>query len=240
MAKKLILYLNLSLLKKPHMKIAVLGTGVVGNTIATKLIQLGHLVKMGSRTSKNEKALAWVKTAGNNASEGTFADAAAFGEIVFNCTSGMASLDALKAAGEANLNGKVLIDISNPLDFSKGMPPSLFIVNTDSLGESIQRAFPKAKVVKTLNTMTCYLMVNPSLVPGDHTVFVSGNDEDAKTKTKEILKSFGWKESNILDMGDITTSRGTEQLLPIWIRLWGKLQNPMFNFNINIGPAPKK
>jgi predicted dinucleotide-binding enzyme len=222
------------------MKIAVLGTGAVGKTIGSKLIQLGHQVKMGSRTSKNEKALAWVKAAGDNASEGTFADAAAFGEIVFNCTSGMASLDVLKAAGETNLNEKVLIDIANPLDSSKGMPPSLSIVNTDSLGESIQRAFPKVKVVKTLNTMNCYLMVNPSLVPGDHTVFVSGNDENAKSKVMDILKSFGWKANNILDMGDITTARGTEQLLPIWIRLWGKLQNPMFNFNINVGPAPKK
>jgi 8-hydroxy-5-deazaflavin:NADPH oxidoreductase len=222
------------------MKIAVLGTGAVGNTISTKLIQLGHQVRMGSRTSKNEKAVAWVKTAGDNASEGTFADAAAFGEIVFNCTSGMASLDALKAADEKNLNGKLLIDIANPLDFSKGMPPSLSIVNTDSLGESIQRTYPKAKVVKTLNTMNCFLMVNPSLVPGDHNVFVSGNDEEAKNKAKALLISFGWKENNILDMGDITTARGTEQLLPIWIRLYGKLQNPMFNFHINVGPAPKK
>jgi 8-hydroxy-5-deazaflavin:NADPH oxidoreductase len=222
------------------MKIAVLGTGIVGNTIGTKLIQLGHQVKMGSRAAKNEKAIAWVKAAGSNASEGSFADAAAFGEIIFNCTLGQASLDALKAAGEENLSGKVLIDISNPLDFSKGMPPSLSIVNTDSLGESIQRAFPKAKIVKALNTMTCYLMVNPSLVPGDHTVFVSGNDEDAKNKTKELLLAFGWAQKNILDMGDITTARGTEQLLPIWIRLWGKLQNPMFNFHINIGPAPSK
>jgi 8-hydroxy-5-deazaflavin:NADPH oxidoreductase len=222
------------------MKIAVLGTGIVGNTIGAKLIQLGHQVKMGSRIAKNEKALAWIKAAGSNASEGTFADAAAFGEMIFNCTSGQGSLEALKAAGETNLNDKILIDISNPLDFSKGMPPSLSIVNTDSLGESIQRIFPKAKVVKTLNTMTCYLMVNPSLVPGDHTVFVSGNDEDAKNKTKELLVAFGWKPANIMDMGDITTARGTEQLLPIWIRLWGKLQNPMFNFHINIGPALKK
>jgi predicted dinucleotide-binding enzyme len=212
----------------------------VGNTIGTKLIQLGHQVKMGSRSANNEKATAWVSTAGSNAFQGTFADAAAFGELIFNCTSGLGSLDAIKAAGETNLNGKILIDIANPLDFSKGMPPSLSIVNTDSLGESIQRAFPKARVVKTLNTMTCYLMVNPSLVPGDHTVFMSGNEEEAKNKTKEILQSFGWKANNIIDLGDITTSRGTEQLLPVWIRLWGKLQNPMFNFYINVGPPPAK
>jgi predicted dinucleotide-binding enzyme len=222
------------------MKIAVLGTGVVGNTIGSRLTGLGHQVKMGSRTAGNEKAKAWVEKAGSNASQGTFADAAAFGEIVFNCTSGQGSLDALKAAGAGNLDGKVLIDISNALDFSKGAPPSLSIVNTDSLGETIQRAFPKVNVVKTLNTMNCLLMVTPSLIPGDHTVFMSGNDEGAKNKTRDLLLAFGWPSKNIIDLGDITTARGTEQLLPIWIRLWGKLQNPMFNFHINVGPAPKK
>lgn len=214
------------------MKIAVLGTGNVGNTIATKLTQLGHDVKMGSRTANNEKAAAWVKTAGNKASQGTFADAAAFGEIIFNCLNGMASLEALKMAGAENMKGKVLIDIANPLDFSKGFPPTLSVCNDNSLGEQIQKAFPNINVVKTLNTMNCLLMVNPSLVPGDHSVFVSGNDEAAKSKTKEILKSFGWKDNNIIDLGDITTARGTEQLLPVWVRLYGKFQSPNFNFNI--------
>ncbi len=137
------------------MKIGVLGTGMVGEAIGTKLIQLGHEVKMGSRTANNEKAAAWVKQNGEKATQGTFADAAAFGEMLFNCTSGGASLEALKMAGAENLNGKVLIDIANPLDFSRGMPPSLLVCNTDSLGEQIQRAFPEAKVVKSLNTMNC-------------------------------------------------------------------------------------
>lgn len=213
------------------MKIGVLGTGMVGKAIGTKLVQLGHSVKMGSRTVNNEKAAGWVKASGPNASQGTFADAAAFGELVFNCTSGIASLEVLKLAGASNLSGKVLMDISNPLDFSKGMPPTLSVCNADSLGEQIQRAFPAVKVVKTLNTMNCNIMVNPSLVPGNHDVFVCGNDAGAKSKVTEILKNwFGWK--SVIDLGDITSARGVEMVLPIWIRLMGALQTPNFNFKI--------
>lgn len=214
------------------MKIAVLGTGMVGNAIGTKLTSLGHEVKMGSRTNNNEKAAAWVASAGKNASQGTFAEAAAFGNILFNCTKGEASVDVLKLAGEKNLAGKILVDISNALDFSKGMPPTLSICNDDSLGETIQRAFPNLKVVKTLNTMNCNLMVNAAGVAGDHNVFVSGNDADAKTEVKKLLNSFGWIDKNIIDLGDISTSRGTEQLLPIWIRLMGTLGTVNFNFHI--------
>lgn len=213
------------------MKIGILGTGVVGKTIGTKLVQLGHEVKMGSRTVSNEKAAEFVKVNGGTASQGTFADAAAFGELVFNCTQGAASLNVIKMV-EPNLNGKILIDVANPLDFSKGMPPILIpsLSNTTSLGEEIQKAFPTIKVVKTLNTMNCAVMVNASLVLGDHDVFVSGNDADAKNKVKEILKQFGWKSP--IDLGDISTARGTEQLLPIWIRLWEKLKTANFNFKI--------
>ena len=163
------------------MKIGVLGTGIVGKTLATKFVKLGHDVRMGSRKAGSDKAKAWAKEAGSAASEGSFPDAAAHGEIVFNCTAGMASLDALRAAGTRNLEGKILIDVSNPLDFSKGMPPSLSVCNTDSLGEQIQKSFPEAKVVKTLNTVTAAVMVEPSLIPGPHTMFVSGNDGNAKT-----------------------------------------------------------
>jgi 8-hydroxy-5-deazaflavin:NADPH oxidoreductase len=213
------------------MKIGILGTGMVGKAISTKLVQLGHSVKMGSRTSNNEKAAEWVKVTGANASQGTFADAAAFGELVFNCTSGMASLEVLKLAGANNLSGKALIDISNPLDFSKGMPPTLSVCNADSLGEQIQRAFPAVKVVKTLNTVNCNVMVNPSLVPGSHDIFVCGNDSGAKSKVTEILKNwFGWK--SVIDLGDITSARGVEMMMPIWIRLMGTLQTPNFNFKI--------
>jgi hypothetical protein len=213
------------------MKIAVLGTGMVGETIANKLVQLGHEVRMGSRTANNEKALAWVKKAGAKASQGTFADAASFGELLFNCTSGAGSLEALNAAGKENLQGKVLLDISNPLDFSKGMPPTLFVASDDSLGERIQRAFPELKVVKTLNTINCNVMVDAARIPGEHDVFVSGNDAGAKTQVKQILTEwFGWKR--VVDLGDITTARGTECYLMLWLRMWGALGTPDFNIHI--------
>jgi 8-hydroxy-5-deazaflavin:NADPH oxidoreductase len=214
------------------MDMAILGTGIVGNTIGTKLIQLGHKVRMGSRKAGNEKAVEWAKANGANASEGTFADAAAFGGLVFNCTSGTGSLDALKQAGAANLKGKAIIDVSNPLDFSKGMPPSLSVCNTDSLGEQIQRTFPESKVVKALNTTNALLMVNPgSLADGDHSMFICGNDAEAKAKVTDLLKSgFGWKD--VIDLGDITASRGQEMILPLWLRLWGGLKTPSFNYKI--------
>jgi predicted dinucleotide-binding enzyme len=212
------------------MKAAVLGTGMVGNAIATKMTQLGHEVKMGSRTANNEKAAGWVKAAGANASQGTFADAAAFGEVIFNCTSGMATMEVMKLAGENNLSGKVIIDISNPLDFSKGMPPTLSVCNTDSVGEQVQRTYPSARVVKTLNTMNCNLMVNASLVPGKHDVFLCGNDADAKKKVVEILNGFGWTAP--IDLGDITASRGLEMILPLWLRIYGANKSPNFNFAI--------
>ena len=215
------------------MKIAVLGTGMVGATIASKLVALGHEVKMGSRTANNEKAVEWTAENGTNASQGTFTDAAAFGEIVFNCTNGLGALEALTQAGEANLVRKTIVDVSNPLDFSKGTPPVLGISNDNSLGEEIQKTFPNAKVVKTLNTMWCGLMVNPAMLNGgDHTNFICGNDADAKAQVKDILTSFGWSEHNILDLGDITKARGTEMYLPLWLRVWGATNSGAFNIKI--------
>lgn len=212
------------------MRIAILGTGTVGQTIGTRLAELGHEVKMGSRSATNEKAAKWVSANAPRASQATFPEAAAFGEIVFNCTAGGVSLEALTAAGASNLANKPLVDVANPLDFSHGMPPTLSVCNTDSLAEQIQAAFPDAKVVKTLNTMTAAVMVNPSLVPGDHDVFVSGNDAGAKSRVIELLRSFGWR--GVIDLGDITTARGTEMLLPIWLRLWSLLGTPTINFHI--------
>jgi predicted dinucleotide-binding enzyme len=214
------------------MKNGVLGTGVVGQTIATKLAQLGHEVRMGARQAGNDKAAAWVKGAGAKASQGMFADAAAFGEVIWNCTNGVGSLEALRAAGADNLRGKLLIDVTNPLDTSKGMPPSLAVCNTDSLGEQIQRAFPDTLVVKTLNTVNCSVMVNPGKVAGgDHTVFLSGNDPSAKARVREILSGwFGWK--HLLDLGDITTARGAEAYVLLWVRLWGAQQTPDFNVKV--------
>lgn len=214
------------------MKIGILGTGMVGATIGKKLASLGHEVKMGSRAAGGDKARAWVKDAGPRASEGTFADAAGFGELVFNCTNGAASLEALAAAGASALRGKTLVDVSNPLDFSKGMPPSLFAGNTDSLAERIQTAFPETRVVKALNTMSCELMVDPKrLNGGDHDTFVSGNDASAKATVVALLKEgFGWPR--VIDLGDVTTARGTESYLPLWLRLWGALGSAEFNVKI--------
>ena len=216
------------------MKIGILGTGMVGNTLGTALIAKGHEVKMGSREATNENATEWTKANGKNASQGTFADAAQFGDIIFNCSKGEYSQEVLKAAGEKNLEDKIVVDVANPLDFSKGMPPTLILVNDNSLGETLQATFPQAKIVKALNTLNCSLMVDANkLSNGDHNLFICGNDTDAKEKVKALLHdNFYWKKENIIDLGDITNSRATEQLLPIWIRLWSVLGTANFNFKI--------
>jgi 8-hydroxy-5-deazaflavin:NADPH oxidoreductase len=213
------------------MRIAVFGTGMVGEAIGNKLVSLGHEVRMGSRTARNGKAIAWANQSGERASHGTFADAATFGELAFNCTSGVGSVEAVTAAGAQNLAGKILIDITNPLDFSKGFPPTLSISNADSLGEAVQRALPSALVVKTLNTVNCNLMVNPGMLAGgEHTMFLCGNDAGAKAQVRELLESFGWKD--VIDLGDISMSRGLEMYLPLWVRLFGALKTPNFNVKI--------
>ena len=201
------------------MRIGVLGTGIVGQTIGRRLVGLGHEVTMGSRSAGNEKAVAWAAEAGEGAREGTFADAAAFGELVVNATNGLASIEALEAAGAANLAGKVLVDVSNALDTSQGMPPAVGVGSTDSLGERIQRAFPEARVVKTLNTMNCNVMVDPSVVPGSHTVFVCGDSEAAKTDVHRLLAEFGWPPEDVLDLGGISSSRGVELYVALWVQL---------------------
>jgi len=222
------------------MRVGILGSGVVGQTLGAKLAERGVDVVLGTRTPAqvtDKRGMGaplseWIAKAGGHGKLGTFAEAAAHGELVINATSGGASLEALSMAGAKNLDGKILIDVANALDFSKGMPPTLSVCNTDSLGEQIQRAFPTAKVVKTLNTMTALVMIDPaSVAAGDHDIFVSGDDADAKARVSALLKEwFGWK--SVIDLGDITTARGTEMLLPIWLRLWGALGSPMFNFKI--------
>jgi 8-hydroxy-5-deazaflavin:NADPH oxidoreductase len=214
------------------MRFGVLGTGVVGQTIAGKLAELGHEVRMGSREAGNEKAVAWAAGAGNGASEGTFAGAAVFGEVVVNATAGMASLEALEAAGAENLSGKVLIDIANPLDFSAGMPPSLGVSNTDSLAEQIQRAFPEARVVKALNTVNAAVMVAPASLGESTNVFVCGDDDEAKAQVIELLETFGWLSGDVVDLGDITAARGMEMYLPLWVRMMGALGDSRFNIRI--------
>jgi len=213
------------------MRFGVLGTGVVGRTLGSKLVGLGHEVTMGSRTAGNASAVTWAASAGDGAHAGTMADAAAFGEIVVNATSGGGSLEAL-GAGAASLPGKVVVDVANALDGASGFPPNLLVANTDSLGEQIQRAFPEARVVKTLNTVNADVMVDPGLIPGGHAVFVSGNDASAKATVADLLRSFGWSEADIVDLGDITTARGPEMYLGLWVRLFGHMGTTHFNIRL--------
>ena len=225
------------------MRIAVLGTGVVGRTLAARLDGLGHDVVTGTR----DPAATMART--EPGGFGTppypqwqaehprvrllsFAEAAAFAELLLNATSGSAAMAALVAAGEPALAGKVLIDVSNPLDYSRGMPPTLDPVNTDSLGEQIQRAFPATRVVKALNTMNCQVMVDPGRVPGEHNVFLCGNDDVAKAAATALITSFGWPAGSLIDLGDISAARGTEMLLALWLRLMGSFGHADFNFHI--------
>jgi 8-hydroxy-5-deazaflavin:NADPH oxidoreductase len=221
------------------MKVAIIGSGIVGQTLGKKLVELGHDVILGTRDpNKLDEAKGWAGSlsdwlvaVGQKAKVATFAEAAAAGEIVINATHGMASLEALQIAGGSNLRGKILIDVANELDFSQGMPPKSLAADTTSLGEKIQAAFPDTKVVKTLNTMNCGVMVNPQQIAnGNHTVFVSANDPDAKAKVVELLQSFGW--TDIFDLGDISSARATEMMMPIWLRAFGKLGNVPYNFKI--------
>lgn len=213
------------------MRVGVLGTGMVGRAIATKLVELGHDALMGSRSAGNESATEWVAAAGPRASQGTFADAAAHGELLFNCTAGAASLEAIGAARGDDLAGKVLVDVSNPLDFSRGAP-RLFTSSSNSLAELIQDAFPEARVVKSLNTVNCEVMVDPGKVPGEHDVFVCGNDDAAKAAVVELLRGFGWPADHVLDLGDLTAARATEAYLLLWIRLSGALQTRHLNVRV--------
>lgn len=224
------------------MRVAVLGTGPVGQAVAGKLAELGHEVTVGTRSVETAMARTEPDAFGNppfpawveqhpEVGVATLADAVAAGELVVNATNGAGSIAALEAAEEQHLAGKVLIDIANPLDFSAGMPPSLLVSNTDSLAEQIQRRLPDTRVVKALNTINAYVMVDPKqLAGGDHTVFVSGNDPAAKVQVTELLQSFGW--TDVIDLGDITTARGTEMYLPLWARIWAATQNPMFNIKV--------
>ncbi|GAB5427370.1 MAG: NAD(P)-binding domain-containing protein [Devosia indica] len=213
------------------MRYAVLGTGMVGQALARKLRALGHEVAMGARAPDNEKAAGFAAETGGLAMD--FAAAAGFGDMVINATSGAHALDALRQAGAENLTGKVLVDISNPLDFSV-KPPVLSVVNTDSLGETVQRTFPGSRVVKTLCTVNANVMVDPARLPGEHVIFLSGDDADAKAQTRAMLEAFGWRQ--IIDLGGIDSARAQEMMLPMWLRVWGALGTLDFNWVLTRRP----
>jgi predicted dinucleotide-binding enzyme len=220
------------------MRVGVLGTGMVGRAIAAKLFDLGHDVVVGTRDPSELLARTDPDARGNDpfavwherhpdVSIATFAEAAEHGELLVNATNGAATLDVLGSVGEERLAGKIVIDIANPLDFSQGMPPSLFVSNTDSLAERIQRAFPTTRVVKTLNTVTAAVMVDPgSIADGHHTVFVSGDEKEAKREVIALLGAFGWKD--VLDLGPLSTARAAEMYLPLWLAVMQR-RGPMFN-----------
>jgi predicted dinucleotide-binding enzyme len=212
-------------------RFGVLGTGTVGQTVGGKLVDVGHDVMMGSREAGNEKAVAWAKEAGERASEGSFADAAAFGEIVINATAGTGSLDALAQAGSESLAGKVLWDIGNALDRSTG-ELRLAYANGDSLAEQIQRAHPDALVVKALNTVNASVMVDPASLDEETNLFVCGNEHGAKARVIEVLETFGWLSGDILDLGDLSAARGMEAYLLLWVSMMQALETPAFNIHI--------
>lgn len=211
------------------MNIAVLGTGMVGKALAARLAELDHTVTMGSRDPAAHPDLAaWADQHG--VALATFAEAAGGAEVVLNATNGARSSDAVAAAGEGNLAGKVLIDVANPLDFSAGFPPTLLVKDTDSLAEQLQRQVPSARVVKALNTVTADVMVHPEIVPGEQTVFVCGNDEDAKRTATNLLHQLG--QTDVFDLGDLSAARGAEMYLPLWLRIMGRLGYANFGIKV--------
>ena len=218
------------------MKVGVLGTGVVGESIASALAGKEHFAMMGSRTTNNEKAKGWVKKAGNFASAGTFNEAAIFGDIIFICLSGEYALDVVKSLDEDHVRNKIIVDVTNPLDFTKGMPPRILegLGNGTSLGEEIQNLLPNSYVVKTLNTVNYKLMVDARLInSAEHNLFVCGNNIDAKNKVMHLLvDNFHWKADRVVDLGGIEMSRCVEAIVPFWVAVYQKLGTPLFNFKI--------
>ena len=211
-------------------RIGILGTGMVGRALGTAFAGLGHDVVMGSRTAGHPGAAQWAQETGGRA--GCFADAAGHGEVLVNATAGAGSLAALEQAGEAALAGKVVLDTANPLDFGDGFPPSLRPVNTDSLGEQLQRAFPAARFVKTLNTVLAPIMVDPGQLPEPHDVFVAGEDEEAKEVARGLLVQLGWPREHVIDLGGIRQSRGTEMYMALWLALDGSFGSGHFNIRV--------
>jgi predicted dinucleotide-binding enzyme len=224
------------------MQIAIFGTGTVGRTLGTALVKAGHAVCMASRTADNEKAAEWAASNGSAASHGTYAGAAATAGLIINCTPGLVSMQVMELAGKTPLRGKIIADLSNPLDFSHGFPPRLTVCNDDSLAEQLQRALPETLFVKVWNTMWCGLMVNPGLLQGErHTVFCCGNDSGAKEEVRRsLLEPLGWKAEDILDLGDIKAARGLEMYQPLWLQIYGALGHGEFNIRVVNGRAPQR
>lgn len=202
---------------------------MVGMTIATKLVQQGHHVTMGSRNPENPAAAHWANANGVNASQGSFTDAAMLSEMILLCTRGEATLEVIHTVGRVAFGEKVVVDVSNPLDFTRGSPPPLLICNTDSLGEQVQKAIPYARVVKTLNVVSWEAMTDPGRA-GHPTMLLCGNNAGAKTTAAAMLRDFGWID--ILDMGDIKSARALEMLAPVWMAVCAATGHSLLGFRI--------
>jgi len=207
------------------MKIAILGTGAVGPALAKALSAAGHQVTIGTRDPEETRQRE--QWAGIDLPLAAYRELDA--EVLINATNGRGSLPALQAVGEA-LDGKVVIDTSNPLDFSQGFPPSLFVSNTDSLAEQLQREVPQARLVKMFNTMANQVMINPRGLDADSTIFVAGNDAAARQTAASVAADLGW--TDIFDLGDLTAARGLEMFIPLWVRIFGQLGRPEFNIKV--------
>jgi 8-hydroxy-5-deazaflavin:NADPH oxidoreductase len=226
------------------MNITILGTGSVGQALAGKLMSLGNDVTVGTRDVEVSLQRVEPDRMGNmgigqfmvdnpGVNLVTFNDAInSDTDLIINALGGESILEVLGAIDPNLIDSKVMIDVANPLDFSNGFPPSLTICNTTSLGEQVQAQFLNLKVVKALNTVSNPVMINPTALSGNHNLFICGNDMDAKNIVGGVLISMGWNSSQIIDLGDITNSRGTEMFLPLWVRIFGKVQTPMFNIGI--------
>jgi hypothetical protein len=204
------------------MKVGVLGTGDVGKALGKALVTLGHEVKMGAREATNDKALAWAREMGPKASAGTFADAVAFGDLIVLATLGMANASVVESAGADGFSGKVVIDATNPLDFSGGMPPKLALAGNDSGGEQVQRLLPKAHVVKAFNTVGNAFMFRPDFPGGPPDMFIAGDDEGAKQTVSALLGDFGW---GVVDVGGIESSRYLEGMCLVWVIAGARSKN---------------
>ena len=222
------------------MRIGVMGTGDVGRRIASRLVEIGHDVCLGSRTRDHQGAAEWVAAHPERASASDFAGCAAHGELVFLCVKGEHAEAVLRAAGESNLGGKVVVDVTNPLDFSGGFPPRLSVCNDDSAAEQLQRAFGEARFVKALNTVANTIMVAPRALSGPHHLLICGDDADAKALVQGVLMELGWAAEELIDLGGLDNARGTEAYLLLWTRLYRALGTGDFNIRIVRADVPQE
>lgn len=218
------------------MKIGILGSGDVGRKLGDGLIEIGHEVKIGTRDPNKEQIVQWLRNHGNGekqkASVGSFTEAASFEDMVIIATQWDGTINAIKMADSATKNfaGKIVIDVTNPLDFSKGMPPKLAVGHTDSAGETVQRLLPDAKVIKTFNIVGNPHMVHPDFPCGPPTMFICGNDEEAKKMIMDsILTPFGWET---IDIGGIEGARLLEPLAMLWITYYFRTNNGNHAFKL--------